>query len=140
MFPDTPDTFDPTIFQPLTYTLIIHKVLVPETAVRLIQEDLGLTSGLTVLQDSYQLGLVLHPQNDDCKFFSRAVELITESHRRGQAAVKLWEASGTKLDFESWMQQEKVTEEQMPIKSEPIEHQIPVKSAQEVIDLTLEDD
>ncbi|KAJ7275991.1 hypothetical protein C8J57DRAFT_986295, partial [Mycena rebaudengoi] len=61
MFPDTLNTFDPTIFWPLTYTHIIHEVLVPETAVRFIQEDLGLTSGLTVLQDSYNLGLVLHP-------------------------------------------------------------------------------
>ncbi|KAJ7811483.1 hypothetical protein B0H14DRAFT_2181132, partial [Mycena olivaceomarginata] len=63
MFPDSLDLSD---FYPLTYEMLIREVLVPESAVHIIQADLLLTAedAATVVEESYGFGNILHPAND----------------------------------------------------------------------------
>ncbi|KAJ7705217.1 hypothetical protein B0H16DRAFT_1213803, partial [Mycena metata] len=65
MFPDSPDLL--AKFQPLTYEIIILEILLPEAAMRLIEQDLNIPpkDAIDVLRASYNFGVGLHPANDD---------------------------------------------------------------------------
>lgn len=51
---------------PLTAINFVRRVLLPETAVLLTQEDLGCSrqEAINVLRDSREYGLVMHPDNE----------------------------------------------------------------------------
>ncbi|KAJ7601316.1 hypothetical protein B0H17DRAFT_969924, partial [Mycena rosella] len=78
-----PDTLNLAHFAPLTYDIILREVLIPEATIRLIEQDLEipLKSAIDVLQQSYKLGLVQHPADDNCPYHLAAMISISNSHR-----------------------------------------------------------
>ncbi|KAJ7920305.1 hypothetical protein B0H13DRAFT_1867781 [Mycena leptocephala] len=139
MFPD--NSFDLILFYPLTYEMIIREVLIPEAAVRIVQTDLTLTAeaAATVIEASHTFGNVLHPADDDCPFLMNSLRLITQSNQRAQSASRSWQASGSELGFNEWVQSQK---ELLAVKSEPQEVTLTstastsARNAREIIDLT----
>ncbi|KAJ7831280.1 hypothetical protein B0H13DRAFT_2289276 [Mycena leptocephala] len=131
-------------FHPLTYNIAIREVLIPEATIRIIQNDLNIEpkEAIVVLKESHTFGLVLHPSEDDCEFHRAAVLSISRSHRRTQWSLRTWEASGTTLDFEAWLQDQKDMEAALAVKLEPVEARIPHGNGlgAEIIDLTGDDD
>ena len=125
MFPDNPDLA--TSFIPLTYDIFVREVLIPEATIRLVQQDLGITpeAAIIVLKESHIFGLVLHPVDDDCEFYLAALLSISKSHRRTQWSLRTWEACGTALDFETWLQGQKDMEEILAVKLEYTEAELP---------------
>ncbi|KAJ7857072.1 hypothetical protein B0H14DRAFT_2288534, partial [Mycena olivaceomarginata] len=62
MFPD--HCLNLEDFYPLAHEMIIRQVLIPETAVRIIQADLNLdteAAAAAIIADSHMFGIVLHP-------------------------------------------------------------------------------
>ncbi|KAJ7270602.1 hypothetical protein B0H12DRAFT_1177792 [Mycena haematopus] len=139
MFPDSPELL--AVFHPLTYDIIIREILIPEATIRLIQVDLdvGAEDAIPVLKESHNFGLVLHPADDDCEFYARAMTCIADSHRRAGWALRVYEASDSNLPFESWLQEQKAVEEAAKVKVEPREMTLGGGRG-EVIDLTNDDD
>ncbi|KAJ7702175.1 hypothetical protein B0H16DRAFT_1227586, partial [Mycena metata] len=60
MFPDGSDL---ELYEPLPYNVVLPEVLLPETVVRLVQEDLKITprAAKLVINDSYTFGVTRHP-------------------------------------------------------------------------------
>ena len=62
---------DPSLFMPLTWISFLQRVLIPETALLLIMEDLkvkgeeGSQEALKVLQESSEYGAGMFPDNDE---------------------------------------------------------------------------
>ncbi|KAJ6570316.1 hypothetical protein B0H10DRAFT_1964782 [Mycena sp. CBHHK59/15] len=137
-----PDNFDLADFYSLTYEMIIREVLIPEAAVRIIQADLNLTANAaaTVIAESHTFGNVLHPADDDCPFLMKCLRRIAQANQRAQSAARSWQASGTDLSFNNWVQVQKEAWAVQSVKSEPKEAMILKASTStgEVIDLTLE--
>ncbi|KAJ6461814.1 hypothetical protein C8R45DRAFT_841964, partial [Mycena sanguinolenta] len=129
-----PDTFDITNFRPLTYDIALREVLIPEAAVRLIQEDLDITviEAIAIHKESYTFGVILHPVNDNCKFYNTALSTIARSHRRTRWGLHCWEASGSTLGYEEWLQEQQELEERLAVKSEPVEGLIPKPKVLEI--------
>lgn len=106
MFPDSPDLVIP----PLTYQIFIREVLIPEAVARIIQADLELQlpeDAVSIIEDSHQFGLTLHPVDDDCPHLMHALQVITERNQRIQSMVRSWEASRTDLPLEEWTESQK---------------------------------
>jgi hypothetical protein len=136
MFPD--HCLNLEDFYPLAHEMIIRQVLIPETAVRIIQADLNLdteAAAAAIIADSHMFGIVLHPTYDDCPFLENALRIITEKNRHTQSAARSWESSGTDLSLNEWIQAQR---ELSAVKSEPQEPSIP-QMRREVIDLTWDD-
>jgi hypothetical protein len=124
MFSDT--TFDISSFHPLTYDIVLREVLIPEAASRLIRHDMGITlqAATVVLEESHNFGRTLHPSNDDCEFYNAALSTIARSHRRTAWGLRVWEASGSRLDFHAWLQEQRDMEETIAVKVEPVDTEI----------------
>ncbi|KAJ7224210.1 hypothetical protein GGX14DRAFT_350635 [Mycena pura] len=141
MFPDSQDLVNK--FLPLTYHIALWEILIPEAAIQLIQQDLdiGPEDAISILQQSHTFGLTLHPSKDDCEFLMAAVRLISKSHRRTQWSLRAYEASGSNLDFEAWLQNQRDMEELLAVKKETVEPSIPrsINLNADVIDLTADD-
>lgn len=110
IFPNTTELLK--TFNPLTYDIAVREILIPEAATRIIQDDLkiGREDAVAVLEQSYTFGIVLHPDNDDCEFYTAATRSISMSHSRAQWALPVYEASGSTLGFEAWLQKQKELE------------------------------
>ncbi|KAJ7196382.1 hypothetical protein GGX14DRAFT_335417, partial [Mycena pura] len=64
MFPD--DGSRPQCKTAIPYDLLLREVLLPETVMRLVQDDLAITdiAAKSIMQASHSFGLVLHPSSD----------------------------------------------------------------------------
>ncbi|KAJ7863606.1 hypothetical protein B0H14DRAFT_3607254 [Mycena olivaceomarginata] len=129
-----PGTFDISNFRPLTYDIVLREVLIPEATIRLIQQDMGITldAAIVVLENSDAFGRLLHPSDNDCRFYNAALSTIARSHRRTQWGLRTWEASGSPLDFHAWLQNQWDTEDAMAVKVEHIDQLIPAQGSNHV--------
>ncbi|KAJ7080153.1 hypothetical protein B0H15DRAFT_804147 [Mycena belliarum] len=122
-----PPSIDLAPFHPLTYDIILREVLIPEATLQLIQQDLEVApdEAIEILKQSHTFGLVQNPADDNCEYYIAAMRSISMSHRRAEWSLRTWEASGTDLDFEPWLQGQKELEEAIAIKSEPTDFSVP---------------
>ncbi|KAJ7196351.1 hypothetical protein GGX14DRAFT_376152 [Mycena pura] len=138
LFPDTPNIVE--LCTPLPYDVVLREVLLPETMVRIIQEDLqvGPRAAKSIIRSSHLFGTLLHPASVESPVVDEVNRYITE--QRSNSAYRTWISSGSRLSLEDWIEQQRV-------KSEPVEVLIPMArgfvsgtSLAEPIDLTLSDD
>jgi hypothetical protein len=75
-------SFDLTPFGPISWNLIISEILLPETAVSLIQQDLKLPreDAIKAMRESQRMGSHLHPGDDS--------EHVDNAIRRANNSVK----------------------------------------------------
>ncbi|KAJ6447785.1 hypothetical protein C8R45DRAFT_849979, partial [Mycena sanguinolenta] len=99
MFPESPELL--AALHPLTYDILVREVLIPEATIRLIASDLHVSpeNATAIRKMSHEFGLILHPADDNCPFYDRALTCITNSHRRDNWALRVYEASGSELPF-----------------------------------------
>ena len=121
---------------PLTYRMLIDEVLLPEIIEHLVCEDLKVTAAAAkAINCAFQLffGQPLHKDVDSCPALEEVQRYIMRQSR--SPAYRIWSASGTTLDRDSWRSLQVV-------KSEPVEPEIPGPGSHStsVIDLTLNDD
>ncbi|KAJ6497906.1 hypothetical protein C8R45DRAFT_926497 [Mycena sanguinolenta] len=139
LFPESPDLLE--ALHPLTYDILLREILIPETTIRLIQDDLHVSpeNVIGILKSSHNFGPALHPADDNCPIYERALNCIADSHCRAEWALSIYESSGSDLPFDMWLQKQKVTKETAKVKTEPKEGKLVWAKTSEIIDLTLED-
>jgi len=142
MFPDR--SFDLTPWKPLSWYGVVHDVLLPETVVQLIQDDmprLDRTRAISTSRNSLHYGNILH-YNEDSLVVREVARKIADCMGRNTALYDEYEKSGSSLNFNDWVQEGKRAAMEV-VKQEDIElgigtwHQGEVHS--DVIDLTLDD-
>ncbi|KAJ7653858.1 hypothetical protein B0H17DRAFT_1146920 [Mycena rosella] len=123
-----PDGVNLEHYAPLPYSVVLAEVLLPEAAVRIVEQDLELSprAAKRVLRESYLFGVNrTHPQ------LNPPMSLLQFVIQR-----RSWVASGSSLHLNEWVALQKV-------KAEPVDSQIPraqgLAWAGEVIDLTEDD-
>lgn len=99
MFPAA--KMDPSLFLPVTHSNFLQRILVPETALRMIMEDLELTGeqgikeALKVLRDSSAYGAGMFPDNggegghEEC--MTAGDKIVMERARKKQRQIQLQE-------------------------------------------------
>jgi len=117
LFPD--GSLDLKHFEPVPWDSLIHVVLLPEAAVALIQDDLGLNrkDAIATMRESQAFGSALHPGDD-----SPHVEKLLRYTRRLMSAENtgypLWIASGATLGLSEWANLQKKLGKDVNIKHE----------------------
>lgn len=81
LFPQA--TLDLKFFQPLSYETLIHDVLLPETAVALIRQDLKLDrdDAIETMRKSQNFGSELHP-GDDSIHVKNIINIVHQHRKR----------------------------------------------------------
>jgi hypothetical protein len=82
LFPD--DSIDLQLYRPVPWKSLIHDVLLPETAVALIQEDLGFTreKAIKTMRKSQLFGSILFP-GDDSPHVQALIKYTHSTTRKG---------------------------------------------------------
>ncbi|KAJ7635628.1 hypothetical protein B0H17DRAFT_1149677 [Mycena rosella] len=133
-----PDGVNLEHYAPLPYSVVLAEVLLPEAAVRIVEQDLELSprAAKRVLRESYLFGVNRHPSTTESPDVAAAIRYTTEVQQCVNSAYRSWVASGSSLHLNEWVALQKV-------KAEPVDSQIPraqgLAWAGEVIDLTEDD-
>jgi RTC4-like domain len=127
MFPES--SFDIS-FQPLSYKVLVHEVLLREAAALLIQQDLGFdrAKAIKTLTRSQAFGTMLHP-GDDSPHIQAIIDKTTRAVQRQEALFRLWKASDSSESFGDWVREQKSLEEDARIKVEENETILPVEGS-----------
>lgn len=148
MFPD--NSFDIMPFKPLAWDSFLRIVLLPETAIRLIQDDLGgdLSSATATLQRSRVFGTMIHPLDSASTQVEEIRRKITSVISRNEAYYRLWIYSKSTMGFNDWVLDQRAIGTRQRIKEEEVDSQMdtgkgrPVvnSATANVIDLTEDSD
>lgn len=114
MFPE--GSLDIT-FQPLSYKILIHEVILQEAAVLLIQQDLDIdrAQAMRTLIRSQGFGTMLHP-GDNSAHVQAAIDKTTRSARQQETLLRLWKSSDSIESFKDWVQAQNVKDDDTHIK------------------------
>ncbi|KAJ7212990.1 hypothetical protein GGX14DRAFT_393200 [Mycena pura] len=141
--PDSPDSDLVPAYHPLPHIIFLREVLIPETTIRLIESDCRVNreEATSILHESYQFGLTLHPNDGECQSYTRILMCIADSNRYPNCSFDQYRISGTELSFEQWVMQQRGMD---VVKNEPVDisldHARGSPHIREVIDLTGDDD
>ena len=114
MFPE--GSLDIT-FQPLSYKILIHKVILQEVAMLLIQQDLDFdcAKAMMTLIRSQGFGTMLHP-GDNSPHIQAAIDKTTRSAQRQETLFRLWTTSDSIKSFKDWVREQKFKDDDTRIK------------------------
>jgi hypothetical protein len=116
MFPQS--SFDIS-FQPLSYKVLVHEVLLREAAVLLIQQDLSFdrANAIKTLTRSQAFGAILHP-DDDISHIQAIIDKTTKATQRQEALFRQWKASNSTISFNGWVREQKTLVDDSSVKIE----------------------
>jgi hypothetical protein len=122
MFPE--GSLDIT-FQPLSYKILIHEVILREAAVLLIQQDLDFdrAQAMRTLICSQGFGTMLHP-GDNSSHVQAAIDKTTRSAQRQETLLRLWKSSDSIESFKDWVQAQNFKDNDAHIKVLQIKDEI----------------
>jgi len=146
MFPDR--SFDLEPFKSLTHYLLLHNVLLPQTVIHLIQEDLPNLSridAIDTMKSSAHYGNILH-YNEDSPAVRDVVEKLAAVIARNQALYDEYERSGSSLGFNQWVRDKRQSRSGLSrsagstsIKQEEMPNILKSVDPGDVIDLTIDE-
>jgi hypothetical protein len=117
MFPDR--SFDMMPFKPLSWTALLRDVLLPETAVCLIEDDLGVDRehAEDILKASQRFGRIFH-SSDENPIIDDLISKTTRITQIEEARHRLWNASHSTLTFNAWVKEQEKAEAEFQVKKE----------------------
>jgi len=132
-------------FQPLSWSDVIHKVLLPEAVICLIVEDLphlNRTGAIDTMKLSAHYGSVLH-YNEDSPAVQDITKKLATTYARSNALYDKYESSQSSRSFNQWVHgMEKKSDSDAVIKVEEINSSGPnthTSDDPEIIDLTIDE-
>jgi hypothetical protein len=128
LFPD--QSFDLKPFHPLSWKAIIHDVLLPETVVYLIQDDLQLSraEALKTLRTSAQYGSLQFP-GDDSEHVAKAHADVRRIMDREKVRYRLWVDSRSLLGFNDWVHEQTQLADEFQMKKERMDIELGITGA-----------
>ncbi|TFY52206.1 hypothetical protein EVJ58_g10144 [Rhodofomes roseus] len=128
-------TFNHEQAKPVAYRSMLECVLIPEVAVRFIQQDLSISrmQAVQTLKDSSRYGMVAHPAEPNDPELDAVIEKSTELVKKNISLYNQYLASPTShrdLDFQSWAKVH-ANPGQAHVKEEPIDVVLPPAVKQE---------
>jgi hypothetical protein len=117
MFPDR--SFDMTPFKPLSWATLIRDVLLPETAIYLIQDDLTVDRAHAedILIASQRFGRIFHSSEEN-PIIDDLISKTTRITQIEEARHRLWNASQSTLTFNAWVKEQEKAEAEFQVKKE----------------------
>ena len=114
MLPD--NVFDLQPYYPLTYNILMHEVLIPETVTNLIMEDLTVSRQVAVatMHDSQVFENTMHPLNDDSQHVLTARQMtcmVTPISICSNNTCKMPSMEEDLDEEEAWVKQEEIDAE-----------------------------
>ncbi|KAI6101201.1 RTC4-like domain-containing protein [Pisolithus sp. B1] len=111
LFP--PSSFDSSLIKPLTPSEFIQRVLVPETAARLIAQDLGVDMdyAIVTLHESARYGVAMFPDTVGCDGKRVAVDEDDEMGVADQIVMERARARRKELEEEERVEEDMIKEE-----------------------------
>ncbi|KIK18140.1 hypothetical protein PISMIDRAFT_14544 [Pisolithus microcarpus 441] len=111
LFP--PSSFDASLINPLTPSEFIQRVLVPETAARLIAQDLGvdMSYAIMTLHESARYGVAMFPDTGGCDGKRVAVDEDEEMGVADQIVMERARARRKELEEEERAEEDMIKEE-----------------------------
>ncbi|EPQ50067.1 hypothetical protein GLOTRDRAFT_97252 [Gloeophyllum trabeum ATCC 11539] len=96
---------DLTRAKPLSYNALVSEVLLPETTVRLIQEDLSLqrADAIDVFHDSSRFGSVAHPGTGEDPHIDNIQMMLSSIMALVSSDLEEYQNSQSALGFEDWI-------------------------------------
>ncbi|TFY51254.1 hypothetical protein EVJ58_g10666 [Rhodofomes roseus] len=98
-------TFNCGQTKPVPFRETLEHVLIPEVAVRLIQDDLSTSrmQALEILRDSSPYGAIAHPTEANDPDVDTMVDAATALVRKNMVRHEEYIQSGSSMDFEAWV-------------------------------------